>query len=157
VRVLGYSVCVTCSQPVLTEVARVTEGRCPGCFRDQHGGTLKLIEVMVAGERMKVRTGPNRKRRSNRGRRETKLAVAAAKRRAYKRLRAAFPDLYDMLLAEERARAGLDPYPLTSVLGQGTGAPETIDFAATYHALARHGVDLNGPQERGTESARPGP
>ena len=152
--VLGYSVCATCNQATLTEIARVTGGRCADCFRTDTR-PLKLIEVMVSGERMKVRTTTERKRKTNRGRKETKLAVVAAKRRALRRLRAAFPDFYDMLLAEERARAGLDPYPLGAVLQQGAGAPETIDFAATYHALAEHGVNL-GAQVSSPEPPEPG-
>jgi hypothetical protein len=158
VRVLGYTPCARCNQPTLDEIARVTKGLCAECHRARTAPATTLIEVMVAGERMKVNTAPRRKRRTNRGRRETRAAAAQAKRRAMRRLRAAFPDFYDMLVAEERARAGLDPYPLGRLVAQGPGASQTLDFAATYHALAEHGVDLDdGTEIRDVPDPRPPP
>jgi hypothetical protein len=157
VTVLGYSVCARCNQPELTEIVRVTSGLCTACWRAGFTPPITLIEVMVSGERMAVNTAKRRKRRTNRGRSETKAKAAQAKRRAMRRLRAAFPDFYDMLVAEERARAGLDPYPWRRLLNTGPGASETIDFAATYHALAEHGVDLGPEISSDTNPAEPGP
>lgn len=154
---LGYSVCVRCNQPELSEVTRVTDGLCARCWHDHVAAPTKVIEVMVSGERMAVNTAKRRKRRPNRGRPETKAAAAAAKRRAMRRLRAAFPDFYDMLVAEERARAGLVPYPWQRLLSTGSGASETFDFAATYHALAEAGVDLDTQDAGDTQPTEPGP
>lgn len=67
-----------------------------------------------------------------------------------KRLRAIFGDFYDMLLAEERAAVGLDPWPIETVVGAnpGLGAEETVDFAAVYHALDEHGVTADGIEDQ---------
>ena len=154
---LGYSVCARCNQPELSEVTRATKGLCARCWREGLTPPTTIIEVMVSGERMAVNVEKRRKRRTNRGRSETKAKAAQAKRRAMRRLRAAFPDFYDMLVADERARAGLEPYPWQRLLQTGPGASETIDFAATYHALAQAGVDSDGAEAGDTQPTEPGP
>lgn len=61
-----------------------------------------------------------------------------------RRLRAIFPDLYDILLAEERAAAGLDPWPLGTALATGPDpdGSQTERFAILYHALQDRGVNV---------------
>ena len=78
---------------------------------------------------------------------EAKKAQDKAKRAAMRRLRAFCPELYDLLLADERMKRGLDPYPVeTAVLpGSGLDGWETMDAAAFYHALARQ-EHIDGPQ-----------
>ena len=67
---------------------------------------------------------------------------------AANRLRQLFPDLYSILLAEERARFGLDPFPLERVIHQPDSmtASEIIDFARVYDSLDEQGVDLNASE-----------
>ncbi|MCD6056553.1 MAG: hypothetical protein K0R44_25 [Thermomicrobiales bacterium] len=66
-----------------------------------------------------------------------------------RRLRAFCPELYDLLLADERMKRGLDPFPLeTAVLpGSGVDGWETMDATAFYHALARQEQQTDGPSE----------
>lgn len=56
-----------------------------------------------------------------------------------RRLRAFCPELYDLLLADERQKRGLEPVTPEMGLRAGSGleAWETMDATAFYHALAR--------------------
>lgn len=54
-----------------------------------------------------------------------------------------FRDLYDIILAEERAAEGLDPWPIDMAVryGPDPGAEQTLAFARAYHLLDENGVD----------------
>lgn len=125
---------------VLREVAARTGGVCKNCFRGGHGPDLHTIEIVGRGYRIRV---PLHKAQVKRRQPKDPNHHAAehAKRRALKRLKAIFPDLYDTLVAEERARAGLDPWPTYTAVRDGwdPDCSETLRFAAVYHAL-----DLQG-------------
>lgn len=55
-----------------------------------------------------------------------------------RRLRQLFPELYDTLVAEERARRGLEPWPTATALQ----AHQPDDFAEVYDALVSEGIQL---------------
>lgn len=67
--------------------------------------------------------------------------VQAARQRALRRLRALYPDVYDLLYAEERAAAGLEPLtPLTAAaMGRAADAMAKLPGASAYHAVADFG------------------
>ena len=93
--------------------------------------------------------GPQPHQRSrSKGDKGTKTAVQQAKVRARKRLQALFPDLFDIFYAEERARVGLDPWPIELALRRGPDpdCQQTMGFAHVYHALEEYGVETDGPQ-----------
>jgi hypothetical protein len=79
---------------------------------------------------------------------ERDRASEAAKRAAMRRLRAFCPELYDLLLADERQKRGLDPVPVEIAIRPGSGleAWETMSATAFYHALARQENPNDGPQ-----------
>lgn len=146
--VVGYVTCLVCQdQLVITPVAGRTGGLCLDCFRARGNKPLRVIEIEARGTRIPIPLG-----RPQRVRKKVKTPEAKArdrvvdkcKERAMKRLRAVFPDLYDILLAEERAAAGLDPWPLGTALRSGPDpdGSQTADFAAIYHALQDRGVDV---------------
>lgn len=122
----------------MREVAARTGGICAGCFRGGRGPNMRRIEVVGRGYRIRV---PLRKSQRTRVRvRDVDHhKVVKAKDRAAKRLRAVFPDLYDTLLAEERAAAGLDPWPLDMAVRYqwDPDSSESMRFAEVYHALDR--------------------
>lgn len=98
-----------------------------------------MRHIEVVGRGYKIRVPP---RKTRRGARDVNHhVVEKAKGRALKRLKAIFPDLYDTLVAEERARDGLRPWPTYSAV-RHHGDPdcsETIKFAEVYHALESRG------------------
>ena len=143
----GYRSCRNqwCPELALKEITERTGGLCTDCFRTHLGEQLAEVEVRARGQRVKARMTGNR-RAKNKGNPKTAKLAEKARMKALKRLRAVFPDLYDVFVAEERARLGLDPWSIDAVVREngGPSADETISFARTYHALDSHGVDIDG-------------
>lgn len=96
---------------------------------------------------MKMPTGGKKKPKRNKGNKERQKASEKARLRAMQRLRAVFPDLYDIFLAEERARAGLEPWPLEKAIkpSEDQDGSKTLDFARVYHHLQQAGVNVDAP------------
>jgi hypothetical protein len=134
--IVGYANCVLCPEIVLRETARHTGGLCEKCWAGGHGPDIRHIEVVGRGYKIRV---PPRKTKRPVTRDPNHHAAEKAKGRALKRLKAIFPDLYDTLVAEERSRAGLRPWPTyTAVRHHGDpDCSKTIEFAEVYHALDR--------------------
>jgi hypothetical protein len=157
----GYRSCRNqwCESLVLLEVTERTAGLCVTCWRSHLGAQAAEVEVVNRGERLKVsvsrrRGGP----RTNKGDRDTHRKADKAKVRALRRLKGVFPDLYDVFYAEERARVGLDPWTVDSVINEPPEmrAEQTLRFAAVYAALNDHGVDVDGLEvQPENEDARP--
>jgi hypothetical protein len=145
----GYSACVNtwCGKIVLREVAEKTRGYCTDCFRGPLGTRITEVEIISRGQRMplslRAKPWPAKK---HKGDRDRQRAQEKAKLRAMRRLRAVFPDIYDVFLAEERARVGLNPWPTEMAVrgGPDIDGSKTMDFAEVYHRLAQHGVDVDG-------------
>lgn len=141
----GYRTCKNswCSELILKEIASRTDGYCTACFRDVFDGRTREVEIRSRGQRMVANRNVNRTRVANKGNRWTSKQAEKANHRALKRLRMMFPDLYDVLRAEERARVGLEPWPLEHVVEENTGVSldDSIDFARVLAALDAAGVD----------------
>lgn len=139
----GYRAC-RCSRLVRDEVARRTQGRCPDCFIADGGDRVTKIELVGKGRRVSV---PLNRRKPQTPRKRTAEAVARrkqadkAKERARKRLASMFPDVYDMLVAEERAALGLEPWPTDTALRGGDPEIE-LGFAEMMSELADAGVTV---------------
>lgn len=150
--IAGYRACRNewCSELVLVEVARRTTGLCSTCFATNIGQQVGAVEVISRGQRQKVQTRVPKPADRAKGDRRTKVATEKARLRAMKRLRAVFPDLYDIFYAEERARCGLDPWPIEMALrpGPDPDGSKTMDFARVYHALDQNGVPLHGLEDQ---------
>jgi hypothetical protein len=146
----GYRACLNewCGELVLKEVAERTRNYCPECWRKLFNSDLTEIEIRGRGfkTQMPLRTKTTPKR--NKGNKGRSQQVEKAKIRAMKRLRAIFPDLYDMILAEERARAGLDPWPVEMAVrgSNDRDGEQTIEFAHMYHLLKQAGVEPDESQ-----------
>jgi hypothetical protein len=145
--VVGYVLCDHCGDNlVLDIVARRSGNLCTPCYID-HGGPRREIEIEARGARIPIRLGqPTRKRTRSKPSPEAKARekqVDKCRDRARKRLQAMFPDLYDILLADERARVGLDPWPLAMAMRSGPDpdGSQTEAFARLYHLLEDRGVD----------------
>lgn len=127
---------------MLRETARHTGGVCDECFAGGKGPDLRRIEVVGRGYRIRV---PLRRPRLKRPqpRDPNHHEAEKAKAAAAKRLKAIFPDLYDTLVAEERAKRGLKPWSTYAAVRYGwdPDSSQTIRFAEVYHALDRRGDD----------------
>lgn len=128
----GYALCVSCSETwVRNEVARRTDDRCPECFAASGGKRITELELVGRGMKVKIPIKSGRKRaarpdtpeRAARRREARKARVAARKR-----LAAIFPDLYDVILADERASRGLEPWPV-DVAVRGNAPDVDVAFA----------------------------
>lgn len=144
-QLVGYRTCLNewCADLVLEEVAQRTRGFCTGCYRKLIAPSLSEIEVRNRGRRMTTPVRLKTNRATNKGDRETQREAAKANERARKRLSMIFPELYDVLRAEERSRVGLDPWPVEAVVKapEGPTADESIDFARVLAALDDAGIE----------------
>lgn len=132
---------MTCSdQWVAREYASHHRGQCPQCFVDSGRQLRRGLEVVARGAKL---TMPSKRRHKTKVKVKNK-ANEKAKERARKRLAAIFPDLYQILLAEERAELGLEPYPGDWDVRRGLdpSGEQTEAFAALYHHLDKIGVEV---------------
>jgi len=143
----GYRTCVNewCGDLMLKEVAERTRGFCPPCFRSVTDDALGEVEVRNRGQRMVTPVRMKTKPPKNKGNRSTSKRAHKANVRAMRRLAMLFPDLYDILRAEERARDGLDPWPIETVVQRGDGPSfgESVGFARLLAALKDADIDVD--------------
>lgn len=151
--VAGYRACRNewCTNIELVEVTYRTNGLCFDCFRGDLGSQIAEVEVRNNARVMSMKAATHNSRRSantSKGNRATKAAAMKAAKAADRRLRALFPELYEVLRAEERARFGLEPFPVDNILREAEGdVSETISFARVYDALDEQGVDVDGLED----------
>lgn len=149
--VAGYTVCRTpdCGALVLDEVAYKTRGHCAPCFRANANIILDAAITVVAGREklvLKTRQGnktdgerAQRKRAKKRAKataaeRAKRKKVAMARIAADRRLRRLFPELWEILLADERAKLGLNAWTIDRTLTPGE-ATSSLEFLAKYRRL----------------------
>lgn len=136
----GYSRC-PCGNWVVTVLAQQTGGKCPTCF-DIVVEPLRVVEALHRGARIKVSLGQKRKpkkRSGSKGSQATHQATRHAERAALRRLRALYPEIYDMLYDQERVARGLPPKfrPDTD----HAAAVKTYEVSPTYAALIEEQTD----------------
>ena len=149
----GYRSCRNehCGALVLLEITWRTDGLCTGCFQGVLGSKIAEVEVRSRARTIALQRR-TRNRSGSKGDQGTRKAADHAARKAADRLRQLFPDLFSVLLAEERTRVGLEPFPLERAIQEPDAmtASEIIDFARVYDALDEHGVDVDVPQDAPT-------
>lgn len=167
--VVGYSICANpaCERLVLDPIAFKTGGFCDSCAREGLREGLERVQVAVGGARKAVSTA--RKPQTARNRRQhlrrkgdprvkaRKHASGKAREAAWKRLAALAPELYALILAEERQKRGLPPISLDSALQGGPGelAWETLDVLAFYRALTSQETAPNDASHPTTHADAP--
>lgn len=125
----GYVICGGCGEAwVLREIASRTGGVCSNCFRT--GTTVGRIKVLADGIEMSMPTKKFHRRRKNRGNVTTKHKSEHARRRAKTRLSNLYPAIYDQILAEERCKLGLDPWPVEIAVRGGDDPDASKTLAA---------------------------
>lgn len=154
IEVAGYVACKNqwCADLVIKEVAQRTGGFCSVCWQKEFEENVSHLEVVARSSREPRRTSINasRRQRPNKGVRGNQKMVERAKSRALTRLKNLFPDLYDIFLAEERAKVGLDPWPIEMAIRgkHDVDGSETLEFARMYHLLEQLGVEVDGTSHK---------
>lgn len=151
VTVAGHTACHQCRSYVLDVIAWKTGGLCADCFRKHAATVIDPVMVIVDGrERIVLRTDASRRkpgireqraraRRRNRQRPDDKAhrhTVIACAERARRRLQRLFPELWEILLADERAKAGLNAFTIDRCL-QGAPLDPDLELLAEYHRIER--------------------
>jgi hypothetical protein len=146
VTIFGHTACGQCLKPVLNEIAYKTRGLCADCFREQAGSIINPVMVVVDGREKIVlrnvshRTPAERSQRARARKRkrqqpdekQRRKDVAACAERARRRLQRLFPELWEVLLADERAKAGLAAWTIDRALTPGE-ASSSLEMLAQYH------------------------
>jgi hypothetical protein len=119
--VLGYGICDACGRAETVATLTVTGGRCQQCGL----ATVPERKIRLGGADLPVKRVPRVVRKGFRTRNELKRksVLEKAKRRAMKRLRDQYPEEYLGFLADERAKLGMDPYPLQWAIKTSDQAP----------------------------------
>lgn len=127
----GYVVCpghhhVEATRLVRDDVAHCTGGLCLDCFAAEGGKRIREIELVMRGRRLVVPVGDGkRKTKRYRPHRNARKALnAKARERARKRVADLVPELYVVLLAEERAKLGLPALPVQIAVHGGNPMPD---------------------------------
>ncbi len=134
----GYRIC-SCGNMVLLAAAEMQSGKCADCYQAD-GAALKVVEILHRGRRACLPARPLKNRAGSKGSKPKAKAVERAKLAALKRLRALYPEMYDMLYDEERASRGLSPITRTGHVPHDM-TRQTYDFDPVYDAL----INPEGP------------
>lgn len=143
----GYRQCACgCGRMELTHVAHQTGGLAFECWCQRIlDPMLRPTEIKVAQARISP-PNPKHRKRSNRGRRDTRRLAEGARERAMRRLKNLYPEMYDVLYAQERHAVGL-PINVRAREGHLDQAIKTYQGESAYRDAATtgdaaHEVDL---------------
>ena len=109
--IAGYACCSECGDYQPEILLWRTGMLCPACIATRVPPT-PTVEVVVDGRITHIRRRPHRG--GSRGSKATKRASEKARLAAMRRLAKLQPDLFDILLAEEREARGLEPWYVTA-------------------------------------------
>jgi len=116
---------------------------CQDAFLETRGQRSATLELVGRGMRINIPVR-NRRHRPKKpltaDQRARKKEAERAKEAARKRLAAMFPDLYDVLVAEERGLRGLEPWSTERAV-RGRDATVELGFAEMLAELDDRGVD----------------
>jgi len=145
--VLSYGHCRLCAALEPTAILLRTGKICEACI----GLGLAPVPttVRVGGENVRM-NHPSMAGKSSKGSRASRNRARAAQKAAMKRLRDAFPEMYLLMYAEERANRGLPAVPLSSKRFDGEAhsaamraAGERHDFDQVYAAVGASGIEVD--------------
>lgn len=102
---------------------------------------LGIVEVMIGSG--KVRTRVRRTRAGSKGDPQARKQGEKAREAARKRMARAFPAIYEVFVAEERRRRGLEPWPVDI----GTPLMRPGDFDRQLRELMEAYLATSGPSD----------
>jgi hypothetical protein len=132
VDIVGYVNCANPHCQALTPetTAWQTRGVCFDCFKANVMPHMRDVEV---SQRAAVTTIQRRRNRGKNKKTPTQVKNELARARAARRLAYLFPDVYDILVADERSKVGLEPQVRVDKDHLATAVETYLAFAA-YHA-----------------------
>lgn len=137
----GYTRCVCgCGRLVLEYVGYQTGGLAFDCLLNGRMRKIKEIELMHRATRVKLPLPqPKKSKPKNKGVTATRKTADKARLKAMRRLRMIFPEIYELLYAEERHKLGLPP-AMSTEKDRLVRATETKEIDMVYAALTDPGV-----------------
>lgn len=108
--IAGYGCCTECGAYHPEILLWRTGWLCPPCL-GRRIPPEPTVEVVIEGRIARIQRRPHRG--GSRGSKTTKRTAEKARLAAMRRLARLHPDLFDVLLAEERERRGLEPWYVT--------------------------------------------
>lgn len=121
--------------------AKQTHGRCIDCWRDRHPlATLEVMNRSVRNSALAMRGSREKYRYPVRQGPKASRSHVRARLVAFQRLALIFPDVFAMLLDEERVARGLCPAAHYDPLDFHETASKTLGFEDVYDALDSKGV-----------------
>lgn len=133
----GTMKCCDCGTLILASLGNQTHRRCLQCWKDRH--PLATLEIVNASVRRSAKAMVRHHRRSG-STRDKPVVARKARTNARKRLSTLFPDLYAMLLDEERVKLGMAPIARYELNDFEEAASKTLGFESVYDALDSSGV-----------------
>lgn len=133
----GYRKCAKCGQPVLDYVAWQTGGVCfDPCFVNGDLARFREVELIQRATVVKVKRPPSTSKKKNHAKPHAKSDYIShlARERALRRLPYLFPDVFALLLTEERHKAGMGPKPTRVKDALKTAVDDYAAFVAYHHA-----------------------
>lgn len=115
VDLVGYKPCRDCGDLFEAIALGRLGGVCWKCLA-KLDAAINTVELQIAGAVVPYKV--RRRHSGSRGSSVTKHQVAHANMAALRRLRDLFPDLFDLLLQAERAKRGLEPFPISAACRQ---------------------------------------
>ena len=122
-------------------IADKTRGHCAECFRSHASEIIDAVMVVASG-RERVVLRPKRspaelaERKRAKQRPEAKARaklVEKCNQKAMLRLRHLYPELFEVLVADERAKVGLEAWTLDRALTPGDAESSLEALSAYYH------------------------
>lgn len=139
----GYKLC-PCGEWVRDEVACRTENHCVPCYLRDIQPRLGKLELVGEGMRVLIPRSERpkqrkRKRRESEQRTHRRGLARAARQSAHQRLALMVPDLYDLVLADERSKRGLDPFPVQIAI-RGRDPQADLAYAERLASITDRGA-----------------
>lgn len=134
----GYMRCADCGRLILASFGYQTGRRCLECWKDR--SPLATLEVINDSIRYSATTFARNKPQRRHPNTEPGKTALAARGAALTRLAHLFPDVYAMILDEERVQRGLPPRVHYEPIDFEQVASKTLAFDSVYDALESRGV-----------------
>lgn len=123
---------------MIESFANQAHGRCARCWKDR--SPLATLEVMHESVRYSARRAARPSHSVKKKNRKGEAPAWNARYAAFVRLANLFPDVFDMILDEERAVLGLGPIARFDPIEVDAVVSKTLAFHDVYDALESEGV-----------------
>lgn len=143
-RVEGYAACTCgCGRQELLHVAHLTGGLAWECFRDGRISKLKVARIQVGTAVIEVKMNARKRAKREVKHRTISQLRHAARCAAWKRLAKVYPEMYDVLYADECHARGITIVPKRVPAGAFEATMATNQDTVAYSADAAQPGDTD--------------